>query len=454
MVSWRFDRCELARACFVAAGLLAVTYLLPAGVAADSFTDQGEGGTLLPMQNDDVRMVSERVEFLLDGSESRVHAHYVFENLTNRALRFVMAFPVMAGDEEEEEVFEDEKPFDPLRGTFSAIVDGAPVAGRRVEHACVLGGKVCYDFVYRFAIRFAPKGRRVVDYEYPPGGWSDNTWDVEATGFILATGRLWAGTIGEIELIYRFLPAGGPPPGFVAFNLPDAERENYNGPDTGCSTLEADPSEPQRDSGERRVACAQTLRGERGTIMLWESGPAFEYTVACDSKTLVVTLQGRDVEPAGDVIAYTATSGDFGPYDGWCESGGTTAADASSTTSDAARDATVVDGPATTEGGALADAAVREQGPSPGSTEGQSVLLTLPDVQREAVAPIVHSSAPEAGRDGGTGPARTQESPRRGCTCSASGVGSPGDGSWTLLLVAILVRVLRRGATTPTPRGG
>jgi hypothetical protein len=412
-----------------ALGLLAAGLLRPAGVVADGFTDAGEGGTVFPVQNDDVRMVSERVEFQFGDGPPRVQAHYDFENLTNKTLHFVMAFPVRGGLAED---LNDPR-VDPLGGHFSAFVDGVEVAGRRVKNACDVRSRTpCFDFVYRFDIDFAPHGRRVVDYDYPAGGAGNNTWSVATTTFIFSTGRLWAGTIGDIEVIYRFPPDQSSPPGFVGFDLPYVEVEGYSGPDSFCFWDGVQEQWPDFNVGseEHRDACELTLHSEHDTIFVL--GTRFETTVTCDSETMVVTLQGHDVEPRSDLTLYRSMDGTSGPLAGWCR-------------------------PGASHGGDAGDAAPDATGAAPA---GSDVAVPSPDASPDAARDAASTKAPpgpvDVGPDRATARGDVAEStaagdashtpaaPSRGCSCSWPGLGGRGDESWTLLPVLVCALVLRR----------
>ena len=85
--------------------------------------------------------------------------------------------------------------------------------------------------------------------------------------FILKTGRLWKGPIGQIELVYRFA-------------IPT--KEAFVG-DIGAAHKKM-----------------QALRLGQGTVKLWESTP-FDYELSCSSGTSTLRMVGKNVEPDGDV---------------------------------------------------------------------------------------------------------------------------------------------------------
>jgi hypothetical protein len=75
---------------------LIMSLVLLSNVWADGVeVDLIEGGTVIPVQNDNIRMVSEEVRMFGD---IKVIANFVFENLSNKPATIKMGFPIPSGE--------------------------------------------------------------------------------------------------------------------------------------------------------------------------------------------------------------------------------------------------------------------------------------------------------------------------------------------------------------------
>jgi hypothetical protein len=162
-----------------------MSLVLLSNVWADGVeVDLIEGGTVIPVQNDNIRMVSEEVRMFGD---IKVIANFVFENLSNKPTTIKMGFPI------------------PSAKDFKAWVQGQPV---KIDKR-LLGGKNeivtkdSGDFapeMYVWDISFSAQEKKNVKVEY------NGEWAVPIDGhpytyfiYITKTGALWSGTIGKAD---------------------------------------------------------------------------------------------------------------------------------------------------------------------------------------------------------------------------------------------------------------
>lgn len=164
---------------------LIMSLVLLSNVWADGVeVDLIEGGTVIPVQNDNIRMVSEEVRMFGD---VKVIANFVFENLSNKPAAIKMGFPV------------------PSAKNFKAWIQGQSV---KVDKR-LMGGKneiVLKDSggftpeMYVWDISFSAREKKNVKVEY------NGEWAVPIDGhpytyyiYITKTGALWSGTIGKAD---------------------------------------------------------------------------------------------------------------------------------------------------------------------------------------------------------------------------------------------------------------
>jgi hypothetical protein len=428
----------------------------PAAAAADPcqgvYSDDGLGGTLVGLaQNDDIRMVGEQVVFLQPDAPPtaasaeaasaetrwRVRASYVFENLTDRAIDLAMVFPMEVLRPDCEIYFSEHVPHgeslpeEPPDGGWSrypatppipasdfyVTVDGRPVAST-LERQIRPAAGYYYPFGYSFPVSFAPRARRELNCEYlqatsatyeevgieesdePPyeRAVHDNRTVVP---FVLATGRLWAGTLERLDLFYRFA---------------EPIREIWY-----------DETEIEPGSG--------ALEGEHFEVFRWELG--------CKDGKSELRIRARDVDPWVDLVL------GYHPGSRWdqCADGRVAAV------TSAAEGDTLEDGQAgTTSGGAAAD----EGGtPAPDGGSNPDTAATEPGATTPA--------GPDAGTATPGPPPEPPATvpPRQGAGCACAVAVPPGAGpgaGWPLVPAAWgmfrFVRRRRRPTTEPPGTAG
>jgi MYXO-CTERM domain-containing protein len=295
--------------------------LLPAAAAADFCPgpqeenyDNTSGAAPSASARTAVRMVAEAVDFTEAPSDPgaaearvpanaswKVKAHYVFENTAEREIRTTMIFPwavplrfggfVEEPAEAEATDGEEEGVVCPLRRPtreaqrqarleiqsfgFAVRVDGSAVPAELHMDVTCAGG-LAYPFGHTFPLAFGPRATVNVDVEYAlpagphptePGPREDcATYGV---GFILRTGALWEGPIGEVVLRYRFA---------YPTRLLDLEGDVtlFHGPDSELIPYSSGPT----------------------TI----AGAPFQLDLRCVDNESTLTLTGHDVEPKSDVL--------------------------------------------------------------------------------------------------------------------------------------------------------
>lgn len=295
--------------CPSVAAVLCLATLPSADSRADPCTAGGAGdyenptgGAPTPAAATAVRMLSELVEFVeaADGRSWSVRAHYVFENDRDRAVPVRMVFPwkpadrnctfwhlvrggsAHAGMRLPPALVEVEPGRISLQrqelenNGFAARVDGAPVEVRFERRVRCAGGKEEYPFGHTFLVEFPPRTTRTLDIEYTQfAGPSmyDEDWGgcpCHGTTFLLETGALWRGTIGEITM--RWVLAVPTTRITIADDLPFSDA----------------------------VADACTI-GRLAPGEVTAAGIPFRVDLDCRDNVTTVVLTARDVEPTGSV---------------------------------------------------------------------------------------------------------------------------------------------------------
>jgi hypothetical protein len=267
--------------------------LFPTPAAADPCTGSGDGDFDNPLGSapspaaaSAIRMLAETVDFIeaSDGGSWAVKAHYVFGNTRDRPVRASLIFPFtapsraceMAVQYEYSRTEEDIAREEVASNHFTVRIDGAAVPATFRAKGVTCSGGLEYPFGYFFVHEFAPQRNAVVDVEYDVA--SGPAWSTPGEldcpcygpGFILRTGALWEGPIGEIVLRYHLA-------------RPTAFFEVADG-----STVLAEPGDECRISrfDQAKVTAASV---------------EFQTAVACSGNEELVTLTARDVEPTGDI---------------------------------------------------------------------------------------------------------------------------------------------------------
>lgn len=163
------------------------------------------GNTVIPVQQDDIRLIKEVVNV---ENASTVNAVFAFENTTQKEVNLQMGFPFTRDTEPtiEYKVGSVDK-------NFVIKIDGkeSPTTKKNVTENIKLKIGSEYDFMYVWLITFRPKEKKIIECRYNVQ-WSDDLGLSGSFVYITKTGALWKGTIKEanfyIELddvLYRWL---------------------------------------------------------------------------------------------------------------------------------------------------------------------------------------------------------------------------------------------------------
>ncbi|MBI5489436.1 MAG: hypothetical protein HY905_19035 [Deltaproteobacteria bacterium] len=287
------------------------------------FVDGGAGGALLPRRTTDVRIVSERLEFVENAEMAEparewtrwelrlpwhVRADYVMENLTAERVEVEVGFPVTGDRGEWDYGGEDSVGFGLERDlrrftrSFHVRLEGNDLVHREVSNECTTGqdggtaAGLCYPtlFVFTLAIEAHAQASLTVEYDQAPAlccdaeSYPDDiyVW----TDYILETGALWAGTIGRLDIVYRF--AVPPPAGVRVYDRIVGALLPGEGPWHGETEEGA-----VRGWSDR----AQKVAAPEGVMDLWEPAVRFHYAFACRDGRIVLRLKATDVEPRGNI---------------------------------------------------------------------------------------------------------------------------------------------------------
>lgn len=153
-----------------------------------------QGNTIMPLQKQNVRMVSEDV---MVSEQAKVVGTYVFENLTGNQLEMKMGFP-----------FRSTSP-----KNFKVWIEGKPVAvekqSKLLKGEIVLKDKYSgfsYD-VLAWKISFASREKKSVKIEYNTA-WGSGMREETAPYYVFATvaGALWSGDIERADFQLKLDP--------------------------------------------------------------------------------------------------------------------------------------------------------------------------------------------------------------------------------------------------------
>jgi MYXO-CTERM domain-containing protein len=297
------------------------------------YFEGGTGGSVLPRGTDSVRIVSEHLEFVEGTQETsppsedfcrwlpwHVRADYVLENVTDERVELDVGFPFEGQRGEEvtlvDQSGEDFRPggwrggrdAEPFKESFHARLDGTDLRHRLTRNRCpsrtgggARQGPRCYPYVFLFRIAVDARARvpLTIEYDQEPSTSGDDSRGLDVTvPYILETGASWTGTIGEMEIVYRFavppIPYGGnraPNEDGVVLDFGAPWEERRLGP-TG------DP--PQWYPTYAPPAPA-------GVVELWDPAVRFEYAFVCEDERIVLRLRAADFEPGGDISLVTPT---------------------------------------------------------------------------------------------------------------------------------------------------
>ncbi|MBN1772912.1 MAG: hypothetical protein JXB32_16700 [Deltaproteobacteria bacterium] len=300
--------------------------------AAIMFYDAGAGGALLPRSSADVRIVSERLEFIesLPSTEApdddarpnpwwHVRVDYVLENLTAERLELDVGFPVAGARGDWEQLDYGERRWTDGDGTelfdasFHVRLDGAELPHRSAENDCppaaegtdTEGAGLCYPhvFLFRAVLEAQAQVALTVEYDQSPA-WCCDPDSGEDTlrawvDYILETGALWAGPIGRLDIVCRFaLPPVG---GVLVYDGVVGPLLPRRGP---WGRVDDDGDMFGWSQRAHRVAAPE------GVMELWDPAVRFHYAFACKDGRIVLRLKATDVEPGGNISFGVLERGD------------------------------------------------------------------------------------------------------------------------------------------------
>jgi hypothetical protein len=156
-----------------------------------------EGNTVIPIENTDVRMVSEEVRIAPnDRIDAYVRILFVFENLSDKDIKFRMGFPLQKEADRSFKVSVGDRPAVVKEGKF--VIDEKEIFKE-------YGGNNLN--MYYWDITFTAKEKKEVRVEYDSewgAGWPNDEVEREFW-YITKTGSLWRDTIGKADF-YLTLP--------------------------------------------------------------------------------------------------------------------------------------------------------------------------------------------------------------------------------------------------------
>lgn len=179
-------------------GFVLCVGLVGAPARANDSTFGGAGSDLVPLEEARVRMVSEDILIEYRG-RWHVTARYVFENLTEKAVRVQVGFPEYRCEDEYQDC--RNLPFEDLRTEIDGIEAVHRLGTLSKKHAW----KPHLGVVWLYDVTF-PVGKEVkVLHTYSVASGEDVDQS-RFTTYVTRTGALWAGAIGHARFTFR-LPA-------------------------------------------------------------------------------------------------------------------------------------------------------------------------------------------------------------------------------------------------------
>jgi len=157
------------------------------------------GNTIIPIQQNDVRMLKEVVEVKKTGI---VDAIFTLENTTNKNISFSIGFP-FKNKQEPSSSRNIEFGATNIEGEFIAKIDGKEVTVKEKMNKYITKHRTKYNYMYIWPITFKPKEKKIVECFYPVL-WSFVVGDMNSVivrqfTYITKTGALWKGTIGQAD---------------------------------------------------------------------------------------------------------------------------------------------------------------------------------------------------------------------------------------------------------------
>jgi tetratricopeptide (TPR) repeat protein len=173
------------------------------------YVDYGAGGIPVPGQNKNIAM--EKADILITAHEFApdftYQCSFTFKNITPTAQTVLMGFPIkntVIGEAE----FHENDLVDSFIENFTVTVNGSP---QEVASYSNVQSGVPYNWLYTFTTTFKPKEEKSVvnSYRYRISETPGETPYVargirNIINYIITTGGLWAGPIGELSITITF----------------------------------------------------------------------------------------------------------------------------------------------------------------------------------------------------------------------------------------------------------
>lgn len=174
---------------------IALLLFITATVWADGVeVSSTDGNTVIPVQNNKIRMVSEEVAMVPANTKGitedvKVNATFLFENLTDQPISMKMGFPYFSSAPKSFKAWVQDKVVN---------IEKRPMGGKGeivLQHE--RSGYILH--MYAWSISFKPHEKKDVKVEYV-GTWGFSL-DRSTSYFIyiVETGALWSGTIGKAD---------------------------------------------------------------------------------------------------------------------------------------------------------------------------------------------------------------------------------------------------------------
>jgi hypothetical protein len=179
---------------------LVLVCLAPGAAHANDSTFGGAPADLVPLAEQQVRMLAEDVVLSASDEEWQIEARYQFQNLAAKPVTLQVGFPEFRCPRES-----DSDCADAAFRDLVTLVDGVPVQHRQGKLSKKHGWANFLGVVWLFDVTF-PVGRPLGithRYRLTTGGDLSGT---RYTGYVTRTGRSWAGSIGRATFTAVFPP--------------------------------------------------------------------------------------------------------------------------------------------------------------------------------------------------------------------------------------------------------
>jgi len=176
--------------------LLILTTFIVVPVAANDASMGRNGETVYPMEETDVRMVSEDIYIKYNsGARGHVTCEFVFHN-ESEAKTVLMGFPA------EEKIYSTITTVDNVRlHDFTANLNGVPIEVKEIPGAEMEGDFSKYPSWYVFEVPFDAGQILTMTHEYNVS-FTQYSMGQASVGYILETGSTWVDKIGHTKVTF------------------------------------------------------------------------------------------------------------------------------------------------------------------------------------------------------------------------------------------------------------